>query len=172
MLVTYIGNNLGFMLHYSLLGEWTAVVMNGVMALQTVVALYLVERPQLRWVYYLLMPALAGGSLITWQGLPSLLAGCAAMLSAVGRAKANELYLRGWLLTSAAIWLGHDYVVGSLPGLTADLLSMTTGAAMLALRSWAAFGRDRHRNPAVPRIHRSSRDMESPPVKPCLCRRL
>ena len=74
MLVTYIGNNLGFMLHYSLLGQWTAVAMNGVMALQTVVAMFLAERPRLRWVYYLLMPALAGGSLATWHGLPSLLA--------------------------------------------------------------------------------------------------
>ncbi len=111
MLVTFIGNNLGFMLHYSLLDQWTAVAMNGVMALQTVVAMYLVERPRLRWVYYLLMPALAGGNLITWHGLPSLLAGFAATLSAVGRVQVNEIYLRAWLLTSAAIWLAHDFVV-------------------------------------------------------------
>ena len=142
MLVTYIGNNIGFMLHYYLLGQWTAVAMNGVMALQTVVAMYLVERPRLRWVYYLLMPALVGGSLITWHGLPSLLAGFAAILSAVGRVQINEIYLRAWLLTSAAIWLAHDFVVGSLPGLTADILSMTTGAAMLLLRSSVPSGRD------------------------------
>jgi hypothetical protein len=142
MLMTYIGNNLGFMLHYSLLGQWTAVAMNGVMALQTVVAMFFVERPRLRWVYYLLMPALAGGSLITWHGLPSLLAGVAATLSAVGRVQNNEIYLRAWLLTSAATWLAHDFIVGSLPGMTADILSMTTGAVMLLLRSSGSSRRD------------------------------
>ena len=135
MLATYIGNNLGFMAHYSLLGQWTAVVMNGVLALQTVIALHFVERPRLRWIYYSLMPVLAVGSLATWHGLPSLLAGSAAMLSAVGRAQVNETCLRTWLLISAAIWLAHDFIIGSLPGLTADLLSMTTGAAVLLLRS-------------------------------------
>ena len=135
MLATYIGNNLGFMVHYSLLGQWTAVAMNGVLAVQTVVAMHLAERPRLRWIYSLLMPVLAVGSLVTWHGLPSLLAGCAAVLSAIGRVQVNETHLRTWLLASAAIWLGHDFVVGSLPGLTADLLSMTTGAAVLLLRS-------------------------------------
>jgi hypothetical protein len=134
MLVIYIGNNLGFMLHYSLLGQWTAVTMNGVMALQTVVALYLVERPRLGWVYYSLFPALAGGSLITWHGLPSLLAGLAATLSAIGRVQVNEMRLRAWLLISAAIGLAHDLVVGSLPGLAADMLSMATGTVMCG--SW------------------------------------
>jgi hypothetical protein len=135
MLATYIGNNFGFMVHYSLLGQWTAVAMNGVLALQTVVAMHLAERPRLRWIYYLLMPVLAVGSLITWHGLPSLLAGFAAILSAIGRVQINETYMRTWLLISAAIWLAHDVVVGSLPGLTADLLSMMTGASVLLLRS-------------------------------------
>ena len=144
MLMTYIGNNLGFMLHYSLLGQWTAVAMNGVMALQTVVAMYLVERPRLRWVYYSLMPALAGGSLATWHGLPSLLAGFAATLSAVGRLQVSEMYLRTWLLTSAAIWLAHDLIVGSLPGLAADVLSIATGTVMLLLRSLEPAGEASH----------------------------
>jgi len=153
MLLTYIGNNFGFMLHYFLLGQWTAVAMNGVMASQTVVAMYLVERPRLRWIYYSLMPVLVGGILITWHGLASLLAGFAATLSAVGRLQVSERYLRTWLLTSAAIWLGHDFVVGSLPGMTADLLSMTTGAAMLLLRSSGSSCRDHQpRRPAVRRV--------------------
>ncbi len=142
MLTTYIGSNLAFVVHYALLGHWTAVAMNGVMALQTLAAMYLVERPRLRWVYYLLMPALAGGSLITSHGLPSLLAGVAATISAVGRVQINQIYLRAWLLTSAVTWLAHDVVVGSLPGLTAHILSMTTGAVMLLLRSSGPSGRE------------------------------
>jgi hypothetical protein len=135
MLVTYVGNNLGFVAHYALLGQWTAVTMNGVMAVQSVVAMYLVGQPRLRWVYYSLMAALAGGSLITWHGLPSLLAGVAATLSSIGRMQRTETFLRGWLLASTPFWMAHDLTVGSLPGLIADVLGMLTGATMLLLRS-------------------------------------
>ena len=65
MLVTYIGNNLGFVVHYALLGQWTAAAMNGLMSVQTVMAIMLARLPRLRWAYYALMPALALASLIT-----------------------------------------------------------------------------------------------------------
>ena len=135
MLMTYIGNNLGFALHYALLGQWTAAAMNGFMAAQTVVAIMLVRWPRLRWIYYALMPVLALASLATWHGLPSFLAATAATLSTIGRMQTNEVVLRVLLLASTPFWAAHDLVVGSLPGLVADLLSMTTGAAMLLQRS-------------------------------------
>jgi hypothetical protein len=50
ILATYIGNNLAFMLHYALLSQWTAVAMNSILALQTVVAMRLAKKPRLRWV--------------------------------------------------------------------------------------------------------------------------
>jgi hypothetical protein len=56
------------------------------------------------------------------------------MLSTIGRMQTNETALRVLLLASTPFWAAHDVVVGSLPGLIADLLSMATGAAML-LRS-------------------------------------
>jgi Bacterial inner membrane protein len=65
MLIAYIGNNLCFALHYALLGHWTAVAMNGLMSMQTVVAIMLVRRPRLRWAYYALMPVLALASAVT-----------------------------------------------------------------------------------------------------------
>lgn len=37
-LMAYLGNNLGFVAHYALLGQWTAVSMNAFMAMQSVVA--------------------------------------------------------------------------------------------------------------------------------------
>jgi hypothetical protein len=135
ILAAYVANNLAFMLHYALLGHWTAVAMNSILALQTVGAMRLVTRPRLRWVYYALMPVVAFGSLITWQGVPSLLAGVAATLSTLGRMQTNERFLRLWLLASAPFWLAHDVIVMSLPGQAADVLSMASGAMMLAKRS-------------------------------------
>jgi hypothetical protein len=67
MLMTYMGNNVAFVVHYALLGQWTAVAMNGLMGVQTVVAILLIRLPRLRLVYYALMPVLALASLVTWQ---------------------------------------------------------------------------------------------------------
>jgi Bacterial inner membrane protein len=135
MLMTYIGNNLAFVVHYALLHQWTAVSMNGLMGVQTVVAIWLVRQPRLRWVYYALMPALAAASLVTWLGTPSFLAAAATTLSTLGRMQSNEIVLRILLLASTPCWTAHDLAVGSLPGLVADLLSMATGATMLLRRS-------------------------------------
>jgi Bacterial inner membrane protein len=109
--------------------------MNGLMAVQTIVAIMLVRRPRLRWAYYALMPVLALLSLATWHGLPSLLAATATTLSTLGRMQRNEIVLRILLLASTPFWTAHDLAVGSLPGLIADLLSMAIGATMLLRRS-------------------------------------
>jgi hypothetical protein len=131
MLLAYIGNNLGFALHYALLGHWTAVAMNGLMGVQTVVAIMLVRRPKLCWAYYALMPVLGLASAVTWQGLPSLLAAAAAAVSTIGRMQTNAAALRVLLLASTPFWAAHDLIVGSVPGLIADLLSMAIGTTML-----------------------------------------
>jgi len=58
MLTTYIGNNVGFVVHYALPGHWTAVAMNGLMSVQTIVAIFLDRMPRLRWAYYALIPVI------------------------------------------------------------------------------------------------------------------
>lgn len=151
MLMTYIGNNLAFALHYGLLGQWTAVLMNGVMGAQTVVAIWLVRMPRLRWAYYAFMPALGGASLVTWHGAPSVLAAAATALSTIGRMQRNEVVLRMLLLAATPCWIAHDLMVGSLPGLAADILSMTIGATMLLRRLSAVAATAETRRPlAVP----------------------
>ena len=135
MLTAYIGNNLGFAVHYALLGHWTAAAMNGLMGVQTVVAIMLVRQTKLRWAYYTLMPILALASVVTWQGPPSFLSAMATTLSTIGRMQTNDAALRVLLLTSTPFWAAHDLIVGSGPGLIADVLSMATGAMMLLRRS-------------------------------------
>jgi hypothetical protein len=120
MLIAYIGNNLCFALHYALLGHWTAVAMNGIMSVQTVVAIMLVRQPRLRWAYYALMPVLALASVITWQGVPSFLAVAATTLSTIGRMQTNDVILRVLLLAATPFWAVHDLIVGSFPGLIAE----------------------------------------------------
>jgi hypothetical protein len=144
MLIAYIGNNLCFALHYALLGHWTAVAMNGLMSAQTVVAIMLVRQPRLRWAYYALMPVLAVASAVTWQGVPSFLAAAATTLSTIGRMQTNDVILRVLLLAATPFWAVHDLIVGSFPGLIADVLSMATGATMLLRHSLCADRSDPH----------------------------
>jgi hypothetical protein len=131
MLTAYICNNLCFALHYALLGHWTAAAMNGVMSVQTIVAIMLVRQPRLRWAYYALMPVLALASVVTWRGVPSFLAAAATTLSTIGRMQTNDVILRVLLLAATPFWAVHDLIIGSFPGLIADVLSMATGATML-----------------------------------------
>jgi hypothetical protein len=135
MLAIYIGNNLAFAAHYGILHEWTAVAMNGLMGAQSVVAISLERRPWLRWAYYAFMPMVGGASLVTWHGLPSVFAAAATAFSTLGRLQRNEVLLRTLMLASTPCWTAHDLLVGSLPGLAADLLSMTIGATMLLRRT-------------------------------------
>jgi hypothetical protein len=146
MLTAYIGNNLGFAVHYALLGHWTAAAMNGLMGVQTVVAIMLVRQTKLRWAYYTLMPILALASVVTWQGPPSFLSAMATTLSTIGRMQTNDAALRVLLLASTPFWAAHDLIVGSGPGLVADVLSMATGAMML-LRRLSAMRATRGRRP-------------------------
>jgi hypothetical protein len=146
MLVTHIGNSLGFALHYALLGYWTAAAMNGLISVQTVVAILLDRQPRLRWAYYALIPVLAFAIVVTWEGPPSYLAAAATTLSTIGRMQTNDVVLRVFLLASTPFWAAHDLLVGSAPGLIADGLSMATGATMLLWHSpFLRIARDRRR---------------------------
>lgn len=133
LLTTYLGNNLAFAAHYALLGQGTAMAMNMVMGVQTLVAMGLERRPRLRSLYCALIPLLLGAAAMTWQGRSSLLAGTATALSTLGRMQGNETALRILLLASAHVWSAHDLLVGSLPGLVADVSCIATGAWMLLL---------------------------------------
>src|SRR5215472_12874236 len=84
LLTAYLGNNLGFILHYALLGQVTAVTMNLILGVQTLVALGLARWPRLRWTYYALFPAVLLASAMTWQGWLSLLSTIATTLSTFG----------------------------------------------------------------------------------------
>ena len=69
------------------------------------------------------MPILVLGSYMTWQALPSLLAMAATTLSTIRRLQGNETVLRAWLLASTPFRMAHDSIVGSSPGLIADILN-------------------------------------------------
>ena len=131
LLTTYLGNNLGFAVHYALLGQATAVTMNLTLGAQTLLALGFARWPRLRWTYYALIPSLLLAAAMTWQGWLSVLSTMATTISTFGRTQADEFVLRVLMLASAPLWAAHDLLAGSLPGLLADLACIVTGSWML-----------------------------------------
>jgi Bacterial inner membrane protein len=69
---------------------------------------------------------LAVATFATWQGWVSCFAAAATALSTIGRIQNNETFFRVLMLATTPLWAVHDVMVGSLPGLAADILSMTT----------------------------------------------
>ena len=59
-------NNLAFAVHYGLLDHWTAVAMNGLMAVQACAAIGLMRYPQLRTVYAAPIPVMAAATFVLY----------------------------------------------------------------------------------------------------------
>lgn len=79
----------------------------------------------------------------TWRGPASAFAALASALSSLGRYQQQVLRFRGLILASVPCWMAHNLLVGSLPGLTADILFAFTGgwafwAAWRAARGFVA----------------------------------
>lgn len=130
MLGVQIGIGVGFGLHYVLLGNLTAGAVNGLGALQIGAALFLGERPGLKWIGWAFIPAVVCAAFLTWQGPPTLAAASGTLLIALGRVQADPFRMRILVLAGCPFWIVHDLIVGS-PVILADVLSLLTGAVLL-----------------------------------------
>ncbi len=127
MLLAQIGIGVGMGIHFFLLGAWTGALMNGLSALQTAAAIPLADRPGLRKLYLALVPVIGVAAALTWNGWPSLFAALGMTLLTVGRMQTDTRAMRILLLAAIPFWAAHDLMVGSVPGLAADALSLCTG---------------------------------------------
>jgi hypothetical protein len=130
MLLLQTGIGIGFGLHYALWGSATAALVNGLGAVQIAAALLFGTNPRLWWLGYGLIPALAGACVLTWNGLPSILAAVGQTLIALGRVQISLSAMRGLVLSGLLFWLAHDGIMGS-PLLFADLLCLMIGVVAL-----------------------------------------
>ena len=132
-----------FLVHYAGIGALTGGVMALLAGAQALTAIPLGSRPGFRSVYLLTLPLIAAAVVATWQGPASACAALALGLSSLGRYQQHVLRFRGLILASVPCWMAHNWMVGSLPGLTADVLFAFTGGWAF----WAAW-RSAHGLPA------------------------
>ncbi|KMW59684.1 hypothetical protein AIOL_004666 [Candidatus Rhodobacter oscarellae] len=75
---------------------------------------------------------IVAGGIYFWNGPTSALCIAAMALIALGRVQANEWAMRILILVGGIFWSLHDFFVESWIALGADVLSLATGATMLA----------------------------------------
>ena len=124
-----------FALHYGHLGAYTGTAMCVVAAMQSLVAAVAIgERARPAWI----VPLFAGSSLLaagltlaTWNGWPSACAGIGALLATLARLRPQPQAMRRLFFAASSCWAAHNWLVGSVFGLTCDGLTLSALAFAL-----------------------------------------
>lgn len=125
-----------FTVHYALIGAWTGGALNALATLQVVAAIPLGTRSGFRRVYLLTIPVLALLMAVTWHGWPSAFAAAAMALMSLGRYQLDEARFRACFLAALPCWFGHNFLVGSVPGMVSDTMGMANNSLMFAHLLW------------------------------------
>jgi hypothetical protein len=127
-----------FSAHYLHLGSTTGMAMSAIAVAQSLLAARFVTsdgRPGwLNAVFAASMVMVAGLTLMTWNGWPSAFAGTGAFFATTARLQSSSQAMRLLLVCATLCCVGHNSIVGSVCGLTCDVLAIS-GFALAMTRS-------------------------------------
>ena len=128
-----------FSAHYLHLGSTTGMAMSAISVAQSLLAARFVTshgRPTwLNAVFAVSMVMVAWLTLMTWNGWPSAFAGTGALFATAARLQASSQAMRLLLMCATLCCAGHNAIVGSVCGLTCDVLAVSGFALTMARRS-------------------------------------
>ena len=128
-----------FSAHYLHLGSTTGMAMSAISVAQSLLAARFVTshgRPTwLNAVFAVSMVMVAWLTLMTWNGWPSAFAGTGALFATAARLQASSQAMRLLLVCATLCCVGHNAIVGSVCGLTCDVLAVSGFALTMARRS-------------------------------------
>jgi len=134
MLALQLGALALLSLHYALLGVTTAAIVNALGTLQLVACLAFGTHPRLRYLGYGLAGLMVAASIVTWQGMISLLSTGGNVVIAFGRLQTKADRMRLLVLAGTPFWILHDLLIES-PVVLADALSLLVGIGALVWRN-------------------------------------
>jgi hypothetical protein len=124
--------------HYLSLGALTGTAMCAISVMQSLVSLRCVGSPaRSGWVPPLFAAstlAAAGLTVATWNGWPSACAALGTLLATGARLHEAPQPMRLLFLGASLCWAGHNLIVGSVFGLTCDVLTIL-GLVIALLRA-------------------------------------
>ncbi len=115
--------------HFAVIGPeaYTGAVMCVIVVLQALTASF---RPA-RWasvIFWLTIPVMLAFVAATWAGPQSAGAAFGLFVSALGRWETNPIRMRLLFILCIAGWSSHNFIVGSIAGLTSDTLTVLTNS--------------------------------------------
>ena len=113
---------------YALMGQGTGMAVCLVGATQTTIALIAGDRPWLSRTGLVFVPLVLALAVVTWSGLPTLLAASACTLIMLGRMQRDILRMRAVMLCAAPFGIAYDLSVGAVPALIGAVLSLALSA--------------------------------------------
>lgn len=120
--------SLCFSVHFLRLGSPTGTAMNLLGVVQSLLAARFVSaRGRPAWLDAVFAGTFVLAALLTlatWNGLPSVLAGAATLVSTAARLQASPQTMRLLLIGAALGWASHNILMGSVYGLTCDCLGL------------------------------------------------
>ncbi|MGH1362796.1 MAG: YgjV family protein [Calditrichia bacterium] len=130
MLIVQTIGALFFVAHFFSLGAKTGALMALIAAAQAVLAIPLESKPEFRKIYLLTLPVIAIMVAISWSGWPSVFCAIAMIIISIGRYQTNVMQFRLYLIVAEFFWIAHNILVGSIPGLVSDAVTLTSGISM------------------------------------------
>lgn len=130
-----------FALYFASLGASTAAVVCG-MSLAQLLIILMVRNRRLRLVF-------SGASVIgltlltilTWSGLPSLLAASGSIVNMIARNQQSSMRMKATFLIGAPFWLVHNIIVAAPLALTVDIVSILSNVTGVCLMKFGRPGR-------------------------------
>jgi Bacterial inner membrane protein len=120
--------SLCFSIHFLRLGSPTGMAMNLIGVVQSLLAArFVTERGRPAWLAAVFAAAFLLAAILTlatWNGLPSVFAGLATLVSTAARLQSSPQTMRLLLIGSGLGWASHNALVGSVCGLTCDCLGL------------------------------------------------
>jgi hypothetical protein len=128
ILLTSAACGVCFGAHYLHLGSFTGMAMSAISVAQSLLAArFITAEGRPTWLsnaFAASMLLVVGLTLLTWNGWPSAFAGAGALFATAARIQASSHNMRVLLLCATLCCAGHNTIVGSVCGLTCDILAI------------------------------------------------
>lgn len=113
-----------FLLHFLLLGAWTAMLMCGLGLIQMAVRVQRQPSRTLGLLYGLTVPAALAVAVLSWQGPMSALSATGFLLATLGRWQTAVGRMRVFFVMATVVGAGHNLLAGSVFGLVSDAMGL------------------------------------------------
>jgi len=114
------------MLHFVLLNAETGAAIMLVAGIQAALAIPLEKNAKFKNIYIISMLLVPLISWYTWHGFPSIFSSTALLLFCLGNLQTNLINMRVLLLLCIVAWVGHNALIGSIPGLMSNFIALST----------------------------------------------